>query len=108
MAAPSKAAVMTPRGIYRDPLAEGQHLILVDYGPHRMYVLEMMYREMGYQPHTMRKIVISWLAICGVLFGAWQAAANMLSPILMFGKPRATASRSMERSTLTLPLALRQ
>ena len=27
----------------------------------------------------MRKIVISWLAICGVLFGAWQAAANMLS-----------------------------
>jgi len=50
---------MTPRGIYRDRLAEGvQHLILVDYGPHRMYVLEMIYREMGYQPHTER---LPWL-----------------------------------------------
>ncbi|MGB6660124.1 MAG: hypothetical protein WBE90_13775 [Xanthobacteraceae bacterium] len=50
--------VMTPRGIHRDPLAEGEHLILVDYGQHRMYVLEMMYREMGYQPHTER---LPWL-----------------------------------------------
>ena len=52
--------VMTPRGIYRDRLAEGlQRLILVDYGTRRMYVLETTYRDMGYQPHTER---LPWLS----------------------------------------------
>jgi hypothetical protein len=40
----------------------------------------------------MRRILITWLAICGALFGAWQASANMMSPIVMFGKPRSVVN----------------
>ena len=36
----------------------------------------------------MRKIFISWLAICGVLFGVWQASAQIPVPIGMFGSSR--------------------
>jgi hypothetical protein len=44
----------------------------------------------------MRRILITWLAICGVLLGAWQASASMLSPIVMFGKPRVANNLSID------------
>jgi hypothetical protein len=39
---------------------------------------------------AMRRLFLTWLFICAALFGAWQASAQMLMPIVNFGGPRAT------------------
>jgi hypothetical protein len=38
----------------------------------------------------MRRLFITWLAICGVLFGAWQANAQFFNPPLFMPKPSGT------------------
>jgi hypothetical protein len=51
----------------------------------------------------MRKIFISWLAICGVLFGAWQARAQFFNPPMFM--PTKASTLSIDGSTQIAILA---